>query len=83
MGRISKGDIIICSTDELPFIVGNKNPNLVVGDKYLVLDIYMMSENYIFDVKHLSSSKRIGLMHERHFITLDVWRHFQLEKILN
>ncbi len=30
------------------------------------------------------SSKRLILMHDsRHFITLDVWRHFQLEKILN
>jgi hypothetical protein len=41
-----------------------------------------MSEKSILDVEHLSSSKRIGLMHERHFITLDVWREFQLRKII-
>ena len=83
MGKISKGDIIICSTDELPFIVCNKNVHLIVGDKYVVRDIIEMSDWFVFDVEHLSSSKRIGLVHDRHFITLDVWRHFQLEKILN
>jgi hypothetical protein len=41
-----------------------------------------MAEKCLLDVEHLSSSKRIGFMHERHFITLDVWREFQLRKII-
>jgi hypothetical protein len=80
MGKINRGDIVICSTDELPW--GSKNDHLIVGHKYVVRDIIEMSEKSILDVEHLSSSKRIGLMHERHFITLDVWREFQLRKII-
>jgi hypothetical protein len=86
MRKINRGDIVICSTDELPW--GSKNDrifegtNVIVGHKYVVRDIIEMSEKSILDVEHLSSSKRIGLMHERHFITLDVWREFQLRKII-
>ena len=80
MGKINRGDIVICSTDELPW--GIKNEHLIVGHKYVVRDIIEMSEKSILDVEHLSSSKIIGLMHERHFITLDVWREFQLRKII-
>jgi hypothetical protein len=79
MGKINRGDIVICSTDEL---FGNKNVHLIVGHKYKVLDIINMAEKCILDVEHLSSSKRIGFVHERHFITLDVWREFQLRKII-
>ena len=79
MGKINRGDIVICSTDEL---YGNKNDSLIVGHKYIIRDVIDMAEKIIFDVEHLSTSKRIGLVHERHFITLDVWREFQLRKIL-
>lgn len=74
------GDILICSTDEM---YGQKNQHLIIGHKYVVLDVIQMSENIILDVKHLSSSKRIGLVGDRHFIPLDIWREFQLRKILN
>jgi hypothetical protein len=80
MGKFNRGDILICSTDKLPW--GSKNYNLVVGHKYVVRDIIQMSETCILDVEHLSTSKRIGLMHSRHFIPLDVWREFQLKKLI-
>ncbi len=78
--KFNRGDILICSTDKLPW--GSKNSHLVVGHKYVVRDIIQMSEKCILDVEHLSTSKRIGLMHARHFIPLDVWREFQLKKLI-
>ena len=75
-----KGHILICSTDEM---YGQKNQHLIIGHKYVILDVIEMSEDkIILDVEHLSSSKRIGFVGDRHFITLDVWREFKLRKIL-
>lgn len=76
-----KGDILICSTNEL---YNQKNQHLIVGHKYVIKDVIEMSEDrVILDVEHLSSSKRIGLFSDRHFIPLDVYREFQLKKVLD
>ena len=75
-----KGHILICSTDEM---YGQKNQHLIVGHKYVILDAIEMSEDkIILDVKHLSTSERIGLVSDRHFIPLEIYREFQLRKIL-
>lgn len=76
------GYVLICSTD---ILYGNKNPYLIIGHKYIILDVIKMfnDERVILDVKHLSSSKRIGFVDGRHFITIDDYRDFQLGKILN
>ena len=75
------GDILICSTDEM---YGQKNQHLIIGHKYVILDVIEMWEGRtIVDMKHLSSSKRIGLVSDKHFISLEVYREFQLRKILN
>mgnify|MGYP001026524517 CR=1 FL=1 len=79
--RYNIGDVLICATDEM---YGQKRQHLIIGHKYVVLDVIEMSEDkIILDVKHLSSSKRIGIVSDRHFIPLDVYREFQLRKILN
>jgi len=79
--RYNLGDVIICTTDEM---YGQKNQHLIIGHKYVILDIIDMSEDrIILDVENLSTSKRIGLVSDRHFISLDVYREFQLRKILN
>jgi hypothetical protein len=78
--RYNKGDILICTTDTM---YGHKNQHLFVGHKYVILDVIEMSEGkIILDVNHLSTSKRIGLVGDRYFIPLDVYREFQLRKIL-
>jgi hypothetical protein len=52
--------------------------------KCVIKDVIEMSEGrIILDVEHLSSSKRIGLFSDRHFIPLDVYREFQLKKVLD
>jgi hypothetical protein len=79
MRKINRGDIIICSTNEL---FGYKSPHLIVGHKYVVRDIIEMSEKCMLDVEHLSTSKIFRFIHERYFIPLDVWREFQLKKLI-
>lgn len=78
--RYEIGDILICSADEIHC---QKNQQLIVGHKYVILNIIEMSEDkIILDVKHLSSSSHIGFVSDRHFIKLDVWREFQLRKVI-
>jgi len=74
------GHILICSTNEL---YNQKIQQLNVGHKYVIRDVIMSEGRIILDVEHLSSSKRIGLFSDRHFIPLDVYREFQLKKVLD
>jgi hypothetical protein len=75
------GDILICSTDEM---YGQKNQKLIIGHKYVILDVIEMWEGRtIVDMKHLKSSIRLGLVSDKHFVSLEVYREFQLRKILN
>jgi hypothetical protein len=76
--KTSKGDILICSTNKLY----GMEQNLIVGDKYKVLDVYEMAEKMILDLLHLDTNSRVGLFDDKNFIPLDVWREFQLRKIL-
>ncbi len=78
--RYNKGDILICSTDNL---YGQKQQHLIVGDKYIINDVIEMSEKVILDVTHKDTNTRLGLFDDRHFIPLDIWREFQLRKVLN
>jgi hypothetical protein len=78
--RYNKGDILICSTDNL---YGQKEQHLIVGNKYIITDVIEMSEKVILDVTHKDTNKRVGLFDDRHFIPLDIWREFQLRKVLN
>ena len=77
--KYNKGDILICSTDNL---YGQKQ-QLIIGDKYIINDVIEMSEKVILDVIHKESGKRLGLFDERFFIPLDVYREFQLRKVLD
>jgi hypothetical protein len=77
--KYNKGDILICSTDNL---YGQKQ-QLIISDKYIINDVIEMSERVILDVIHKDTDKRCGLFDERCFIPLDVWREFQLRKVLD
>ena len=78
--RFNVGDILICSTDTM---YGQKQQHLIVGDKYIINDVIEMSEKVILDVIDKDTNKRCGLFDERNFIPLDVWREFQLRKVLD
>lgn len=77
--KYNKGDILVCSTDEL---YGQKY-QLVVGDKYQILDIIEMSEDRtILQALHVKSNRNIGLVSDRHFIPLQWYRDWKLKKII-
>jgi len=76
--RYDVGDILICSTNKLYGL----EQNLIVGGKYKVLDAIVMAEKVILDLIHLDTNLRVGLFDDRHFIPLEVYREFQLRKVL-
>lgn len=79
------GDILVCSTKE-GFLLSQhlyKNHQLIVGDKYKINDVIEMSEDkIILDVIHGSTNKRIGLVSDRQFIPLEVYRDWRIKQLL-
>ena len=59
------GHTLLRATNEL---YNQKNQHLIVGHKYVIKDVIEIQDRVILDVEHLSSSKRIGLFSDRHFI---------------
>jgi hypothetical protein len=78
--KYKKGDILICSTNEL---YGQKY-NLTIGDKYRVNDAIEMSDDRIvLELIHDSTNRPVGIHSDRLFIPLWVYREFKLRKILD
>ena len=75
---MKKGDIVICVTNKM---YGQELLELNIGENYIIDDIIEMSEKKIVQVS--INEKVIGLYDDRHFMPLDVWREFQLRKVLN
>ena len=79
--KYKRGDILICSTKEM---YGQTNHQLIVGEKYFINDSIEMSEDrIILDVTHESTNKRIGLVSDRHFISLSFYREWKIKKLIN
>lgn len=77
--KYKHGDILICTTNEM---YGQKNRQLVVGDKYKINDIIEMSDKIILDVTHEKTNGRVGLVSDRHFITIEVYRDWKIKQLL-
>lgn len=78
--KYNKGDILICSTNEL---YGQKY-NLIIGDKYRVNDAIEMSDDRIvLELIHDSTNRPVGIHSDRLFIPLWVYREFKLRKVLD
>lgn len=75
---MKRNDVVICVTNE---IYGQEYP-LNIGEQYIIVDIIKMSEKTIVQACDMSK-KEFGLYDDRHFIPLDVWREFQLRKVLD
>ena len=56
---------------------------LEVGEQYEVSDSMEMSEKNLVSVSNVKTGEDIGVFDDRHFIPIDIWREFQLRKILN
>lgn len=79
--KYNKGDIMVCSTIEM---YGQINQNLSIGEKYFINDsIEMLEDRIILDVTHINSNKRIGLVSDRHFISLRSYREWQIKQLIN
>jgi hypothetical protein len=75
-----KGEILICTNNKY-------NSNLIIGDKYEIIDFTrFVTDGFIrcsLDIRHLNSGKSSYWCDDRSFISLEVWREFQLRKVLN
>lgn len=77
MLRYKKGDIVICVTEKMY----GMTCSLKVGEKYIVDDFIEMAEKNIVGV-YSDTGEYTGVFDDKHFIPLDVYREFQLRKIL-
>lgn len=78
MLRYKKGDIVICVTNKM---YGMKYL-LEVGEQYQIDDCIEMAEKNLVSVTNIKNSEDIGVFDDKHFMPMDVWREFQLRKIL-
>lgn len=78
MSRYKKGDIVICTTNKMY----GMTYTLKVGEQYIVDDFVEMSEKTLVSVSDVKTGEHISVFDDRHFIPLDIWREFQLRKIL-
>lgn len=82
MSRYKKGDIVICVTNKMY----GMTYFLEVGKQYQIDDFVEVNEKTLVSVRDkngLVSDPISGVFDDKHFIPLDVWREFQLRKILN
>ena len=78
MLRYKKGDILICSTNKMY----GMTYLLEVGEQYEITDSIEMAEKNLVSVNNAKTGEYIGVFDDKHFIPLDIWREFQLRKIL-
>ena len=79
MIRYQKGDILICSTHKMY----GMTTLLEVGEQYQVTDSIEMAEKNLVSVNSIKTGEYIGLFDDKHFIPIDIWREFQLRKVLD
>jgi len=84
MLRYKKGDIVICVTNKM---YGMKYL-LEVGEQYQIDDCIEIggnvfgTEKNLVSVSNVKTGEDIGVFDDKHFMPMDVWREFQLRKIL-
>jgi len=78
MLRYKKGDIVICVTNKMygmTFL-------LEEGEKYRIDDCIEMAEKNLVSVSKATTGEHVSIFDDKHFMPLDIWREFQLRKIL-
>jgi len=79
MSIYQKGDILICSTNKMY----GMRYLLEVGEQYEIEDFFQVSEKNIVSVNSLKTGEHVGVFDDKHFIPIDIWREFQLRKVLD
>ena len=75
---LKKGDIVICVTNKMygmTFL-------LEVGEQYQIDAFTEVGEKNLVSVTNIKNNQDIGIFDDKHFMPLDIWREFQLRKIL-
>lgn len=78
MPRYKKGDIVICVTNKMygmTFL-------LEVGEQYQIDAFTEVGEKNLVSVTNIKNNEDTGVFDDKHFMPLDIWREFQLRKIL-
>ena len=78
MLRYKKGDIVICVTNKMY----GMTCLLEVGEQYQIDDWIEMAHKNLVSVSNVKTGEDIGVFDDKHFMPMDVWREFQLRKIL-
>lgn len=78
MIRYRKGDIVICVTNKMY----GMTYLLEVGEQYQIDDWVEMAEKNLVSVSKVTTGEFISIFDDKHFMPMDVWREFQLRKIL-
>lgn len=78
MLRYRKGDIVICVTNKMY----GMTYLLEVGEQYQIDDWIEMAEKNLVSVSKVTTGEFISIFDDKHFMPMDVWREFQLRKIL-
>ena len=78
MLRYKKGDIVICVTNKMY----GMTYLLEVGEQYQIDAFAEVGEKNLVSVTNIKNNQDIGVFDDKHFIPLDIWREFQLRKIL-
>lgn len=84
MLRYRKGDIVICVTNKMY----GMTYLLEVGEQYQIDDCIEIggnvfsAEKNLVSVSNVKTGEDIGVFDDKNFMPMDVWREFQLRKIL-
>ena len=78
MLRYKKGDIVICVTNKMY----GMTYLLEVGEQYQIDAFAEVGEKNLVSVTLIKNNQDIGVFDDKHFMPLDIWREFQLRKIL-
>jgi hypothetical protein len=78
MLRYKKGDIVICVTNKMY----GMTYLLEEGEQYRIDDCIEMFEKNLVSVSKATTGEHVSIFDDKHFIPMDVWREFQLRKIL-
>jgi hypothetical protein len=74
--RYKKGDIVICVTNKM---YGMKYL-LEIGEQYRIDDFVVVGEKTLVSVS--KAGEHVSIFDDKHFMPLDIWREFQLRKLL-
>jgi hypothetical protein len=76
--RYKKGDIVICVTNKMY----GMTYLLEEGEQYRIDDFVVVGEKTLVSVSKPTTGEHVSIFDDKHFMPLDIWREFQLRKLL-